>query len=148
MQATKKTVLAGGLAVLVAMLVATGCSSTSDRTEGRQVDDRIVNSKVQDALKDSPTYKFDEVRVMTYGGVVQLSGFVNTQDQKAKAADLARRVEGVHEVINNISLKPTATGAAAGQQQTVQGQAQSDRPLDSDVKVKSSTEGAPVRENK
>ena len=136
------------MAAFVAILGA-GCSSTSDRSEGRQVDDKIVNSKVQDALEESPTYKFNEVRVMTYGGVVQLSGFVNTADQKAKAAELARRVEGVHEVINNISLKPTATGAAAGQQQTIQGQS-SNRPLDADVKVetKSTTEGAPVRENK
>ena len=145
----KKSVLAGGLAVFVAIMGA-GCSSTSsDRSEGRQVDDRIVNSKVQDALKESPTYKYDEVRVMTYGGVVQLSGFVNTEDQKARAADLARRVEGVHEVINNISLKPTATGAAAGQQQTIQGES-SNRTLDADVKVdtKNNAEGAPVRENK
>jgi len=145
----KKSVLVGGLAAFVAIMGA-GCSSTSsDRSEGRHVDDRIVNSKVQDALKESPTYKYDEVRVMTYGGVVQLSGFVNTEDQKAKAADLARRVEGVHEVINNISLKPTATGAASGQQQTIQGQS-SNRTLDADVNVntKNSAEGAPVRENK
>ena len=150
MQSTlKKSVLAGGLAAFMAIMGA-GCSSTSsDRSEGRQVDDKIVNSKVQDALKDSPIYKYEEVRVMTYGGVVQLSGFVNTEDQKAKAADLARRVEGVHEVINNISLKPSATGAASGQQQTIQGQS-SNRTLDADVKVdtKNNTEGAPVRENK
>ena len=145
----KKSVLAGGLAAFMAIMGA-GCSSTSsDRAEGRQVDDRIVNSKVQDALKDSPIYKYEEVRVMTYGGVVQLSGFVNTEDQKAKAADLARRVEGVHEVINNISLKPTATGSAPGQQQTIQGQS-SNPTLDADVKVdtKNNTGGAPVRENK
>ena len=148
MQSTlRKSVLVGGLAAVLTMMGA-GCSSTSDRSEGRQVDDRIVNSKVQDALEASPTYKFNEVRVMTFGGVVQLSGFVNTEDQKSKAADLARRVEGVHEVINNISLKPTATGAASGQQQTIQGQS-SNRTLDADVKVdtKNNT-GAPVRENK
>ena len=145
----RKSVLAGGLAAVLALMMGAGCSSTSDRSEGRQVDDKIVNSKVKDALEESPTYKFNEVRVMTYGGVVQLSGFVNTADQKTKAAELARRVEGVHEVINNISLKPTATGAASGQPQTIQGQS-SDRTLDADVKVdtKNSTEGAPVRENK
>jgi hypothetical protein len=150
MQSTlRKTVLAGGLAACVAMLGA-GCVNTSERTAGRQIDDRIVNSRVKDALNDSPTYKYDEVRVMTYGGVVQLSGFVGTEDQKNKAAELARRVDGVHEVINNISLKPTATGTASGQRQTVEGQAQSDRKLDSEVKVdsKTTTEGAPVRENK
>jgi hyperosmotically inducible protein len=146
MQSTlKKMVLAGGLAACV---VTMGCVNTSERTAGRQLDDRIVNSKVKDALEDSAVYKFPEVRAMTYGGVVQLSGFVDTSDQKSKAAELARKVEGVHEVINNISIKPTATGAAAGQEQSVQGKAQSDRPLDAEVKVKTNTEGAPIRENK
>jgi hyperosmotically inducible periplasmic protein len=151
MQSTlKKTVLAGGLAASVAIMALTGCRSTADRTAGRQLDDRIVNSKVKDSLADSPVYKFPEVRVMTYGGVVQLSGFVNTDEQKTKATELARKVEGVHEVINNISLKPTAAGGASGRQQGVEGQAQSDRTLDADVKVDTRTEkeGAPVRENK
>ena len=130
-------------------LMGVGCMSTADRTAGRQLDDRIVNSRVKDALGDSPTYKFEEVRVMTYGGVVQLSGFVNTGEQKSKAAELARTVDGVHEVINNISLKPTATGAASGQQQSIQGEAKSDRKLDADVKVETKTDadGAPIRDN-
>lgn len=149
MQSTlKKTVLAGGLAACV-VLMGTGCMGTGDRTAGRELDDRIVNSRVKDALQESPTYKFEEVRVMTYGGVVQLSGFVSTDQQKSKAAELARQVDGVHEVINNISLKPTATGAASGEQQTTQGQSQSDRKLDADVKVETNSEkeGAPLRNN-
>src|SRR5689334_19467053 len=67
MQATlKKAVLASGLAASVAIMALTGCQSTSDRSAGRQLDDRIVNSKVKDALEDHPMYKFPEVRVMTY----------------------------------------------------------------------------------
>ena len=130
-------------------LMGTGCMSTGDRTAGRQLDDRIVNSRVKDALQESPTYKFEEVRVMTYGGVVQLSGFVSTDEQKSRAAALARKVDGVHEVINNISLKPTATGAASGQQQTIEGQSESERKLDADVKVETNSEkeGAPLRED-
>jgi osmotically-inducible protein OsmY len=135
MQATlKKAVLVAGLAVSVALM---GCQSTSDRSAGRQLDDRIVNSKVKDSLEDHPTFKFPEVRVMTYGGVVQLSGFVNTDEQKQKAGDLARKVDGVHEVINNISLKPTATGRDSGYQQNQSGQ---DKKLDADVKVETKTD--------
>src|SRR5687768_6990441 len=145
-----KTMLAGAVAASVAVMSLTGCVNTSERSAGRQLDDRIVNSKVKDALNDAPVYKFPEVRTMTYGGVVQLSGFVSSEDQKRQAAELARKVEGVHEVINNISLKPTATGRETGYPQG---------KLDADVKVdaktsstndvnRSSTEGAPVRENK
>jgi hyperosmotically inducible periplasmic protein len=141
MQATlKKAVLASGLAASVAIMALTGCQSTSDRTAGRQLDDRIVNSKVKDALEDHPMYKFPEVRVMTYGGVVQLSGFVNSDEQKTKAGELAKRVEGVHEVINNISLKPTATGRESGYQQNPEAQ----KRLDADVKVDNKDAGVKV----
>jgi osmotically-inducible protein OsmY len=134
----KKAVLASGLAASMAImaLIGTGCESTSDRSDGRQLDDRIVNSKVKDALEDHPTYKFPEVRAMTYGGVVQLSGFVNTEDQKQKAGEIARRIEGVHEVINNISMKPTATGRESGYQNQPD---QQEKKIDADVKVDTST---------
>lgn len=115
MKATlKKTLMATALAASMAILALTGCESSSNRSEGRQLDDRIVNSKVRDALDHDPTYKFSEVNVMTYGGVVQLSGFVNSDGQKSKAGALAKKVEGVHDVINNISLKPTPTGRDSG----------------------------------
>jgi hyperosmotically inducible protein len=133
MQATvKKAVLASGLAASVAIMALTGCQTSSDRTAGRQLDDRIVNSKVKDALEDHPMYKFPEVRVMTYGGVVQLSGFVNSDEQKAKAGELAKKVEGVHEVINNISMKPTATGREAGYQQNT---STDEKKIDADLKT-------------
>ena len=86
----------------------------SDRTTGRVIDDRNVTSRVTSVLDESPVYKFPNVRVSTYNGVVQLSGFVIKDEQKIEAAELARRVPGVTEVINNISLAPMgATGAPA-----------------------------------
>jgi len=38
--------------------------------------------------------------------VVQLSGFVDTDEQKNRAGEIARQEEGVTQVVNNISLKP------------------------------------------
>jgi osmotically-inducible protein OsmY len=43
--------------------------------------------------------------VETFKGVVQLSGFVNTRDQKDRAGDLARKVKGMTDVENNITVK-------------------------------------------
>ena len=43
--------------------------------------------------------------MVTFKGVVQLSGFVNTKDQKNRAGDLDNKVEGVKEVQNNITVK-------------------------------------------
>jgi hypothetical protein len=138
MQTTlKKTMLAAGLAASVAILALTGCQSTSsDRSVGRKLDDRIVNSRVKDALSGDALYKFPEVRVMTYDGVVQLSGFVTSEEQKSKAGEVAKKVEGVHDVINNISLKSTATGRDSGSPQSTSG---SGRKADAEVKTDTGT---------
>ena|SRR5437870_3431120 len=100
-----------GIAPLVATLIFTGCESDQDRTVGRVLDDRGVAHKVRSALNNSPVYKFPHVRVTAYNGAVQLSGFVYKDEQKAEATDLAKRVPGVTEVINNISLAPPAMGS-------------------------------------
>ena len=46
--------------------------------------------------------------MQTFKGTVQLSGFVNSRDQKNRAGDLAKKVEGVREVENNITVKESA----------------------------------------
>ncbi len=98
---------AAALAVPVAVL--TGCYKTeAPQTVGQVVDDKTIEAQVHGALADSPSYKFDDVKVAVSGGTVQLSGFVNTDDQKSKAAEIARNVSGVKDVQNNISLKPAA----------------------------------------
>jgi len=43
--------------------------------------------------------------VETFKSTVQLSGFVNTRDQKNRAGDIARKVKGVNDVENNITVK-------------------------------------------
>jgi osmotically-inducible protein OsmY len=45
------------------------------------------------------------VEVKTFKGTVQLSGFVNTSDQKNRAGDIAKQVSGVKEIQNNITVK-------------------------------------------
>jgi hyperosmotically inducible periplasmic protein len=79
--------------------------SDSDRSTGEYVDDKSVTSRVNSALSNNSDYKFEEVNVTTYKGTVQLSGFVNTSDQKTKAGDIAKQVQGVQDVVNNITVK-------------------------------------------
>jgi len=96
-----------GLPVLLAAtLSVVGCRTSGEggRTAGRVLDDENITTKVATALQDAPTYKFDGVRVSTYGGVVQLSGWVASQDQKTAAEQIARNTQGNLKVINNISV--------------------------------------------
>ena len=77
----------------------------SDRSTGEYIDDKSLASRVNSALNNNAEYKFDEVSVVAFKGSVQLSGFVNNADQKAKAEDIAKQVPGVQEVANKITVK-------------------------------------------
>jgi hyperosmotically inducible protein len=84
-----------------------GCAGDRySRSTGEYIDDKALVMRVKGALGDNPEYKFGDVNVTAFRGTVQLSGFVNTSAQRSQAAQVARRIEGVHEVENNISVKP------------------------------------------
>lgn len=108
MRNLKKILLLGALGSAVALSGLAGCKSShgSDRTQGRALDDKHITERVENALRTEPVYKFTDVDVKTFDGVVQLSGFVNSQEQKQRAGDLASGVQGVNSVVNSIALKP------------------------------------------
>lgn len=100
-------ILTLGAAVMVGGL--TGCAGNRHtQSTGERIDDRADSSRVRKALSADSEYKYGDVTVQTFKGVVQLSGFVNSRDQKNRAADLARKVEGIREVQNNITVKESA----------------------------------------
>ena len=96
-----------GLGAMPLLLGVTGCTTGSryEQSTGERIDDHNTSSRVRAALADDSQYKYDGVNVETFKGVVQLSGFVNTRDQKNRAGDLARKVKGVNDVENNITVK-------------------------------------------
>jgi hyperosmotically inducible protein len=81
-------------------------ANDSDRTAGETVDDASLTAKVKAALVDNPTTAARRINVTTYSGVVQLSGFVNSDDEKTQAAKVAQGVEGVRQVRNELEVKP------------------------------------------
>lgn len=84
----------------------TGCAGDKyNESTGEYIDDAAITARVKSALGDQDVYKFDNVNVTTFKGTVQLSGFVNTSDQKSKAGDVAKGVQGVKDVVNNITVK-------------------------------------------
>lgn len=74
-------------------------------TIGNAVDDTVVTARVKTALLADPTIKSFEIAVATRKGEVQLSGFVATQAQIDNAVDVARGVEGVQTVANQIAIQ-------------------------------------------
>ena len=89
--------------------LSSGCAGTptSDST-GEYIDDSAITTKVKSKLIGDETVKAREIDVNTFKGVVQLSGFVDTPEQKSRAAELAASVPGVRNVQNNIAVKTAA----------------------------------------
>lgn len=103
-----KNITSLGMAILLATAVAgfTGCAGNRyEQSTGEHIDDTATTTRVKSVLAKDTVYKYPDVKVSTFKGTVQLSGFVNQRDQKSRAAELAKNVTGVKEVVNNITVK-------------------------------------------
>ena len=89
---------------LAGALLSFGALSRADKTSGEVVDDSTVNASVKAELIGNKATKANNINVETYKGVVQLSGFVETQAEKDEAGRVAAGVKGVKSVSNNISI--------------------------------------------
>jgi hyperosmotically inducible protein len=78
---------------------------TADRSGETVVDDGVITTKVKAALAGDARTKAHQVNVETHEGVVQLSGFVDNAEAKSTASELARAVEHVRSVNNQIDVK-------------------------------------------
>ncbi len=94
------------LSLVAAVSALSACASTS-RSEGtgEYVDDTVITAKVKAAVFNDPSLKSSEINVETFKGRVQLSGFVNSQADIARAVSVTRAVKGVTSVANDMRLK-------------------------------------------
>ncbi len=107
MKISPRHILAAGLAA--AALAMSGCAtqpSEKKETAGQYIDDATVTAKVKTAIASDVGVKAAaNVNVDTYRGVVQLSGFADSEDQASKAVSAAKKVTGVRSVKNDIRVK-------------------------------------------
>ena len=90
----------------VVLITASACSTSPNaRSVGTVVSDATISTKVKAALAGDPDVKAIDVQVETYKGTVQLSGFVSSRENVTRAVDLARRVDGVRSVKNDLIVK-------------------------------------------
>ncbi|MDZ7670297.1 MAG: BON domain-containing protein [Gammaproteobacteria bacterium] len=92
------------LAILLITVVGCAGSATSEST-GEYIDDTWITTKVKAALVDDSLVKATEVNVETFKGVVQLSGFVSSQDAMDQAVTVASNIAGVTSVRNSMQVK-------------------------------------------
>jgi len=88
------------------LMLAPGCSSTATRAStGEFIDDSVVTTKVKTDLARDAATPGSAISVETFKGRVLLSGFVDTDEQKAQASVVATKVAGASEVLNHILVK-------------------------------------------
>lgn len=98
------------IAALIAVGVAAGAGCTTDRnasqrTAGQVIDDATLTARVKTALAREPGVSALAINVDTDRGVVYLKGRVSSPDEAARASDVARRVEGVRRVVNELDVR-------------------------------------------
>jgi osmotically-inducible protein OsmY len=101
---SKKT---SAMLLCVAFLTTSlGCASTrTHEGTGEYVDDSVITTKVKTAIFNEPGLKSSEVKVNTFKGVVQLSGFVSSRNDMKDAVRVAMAVDGVKAVSDQMQLK-------------------------------------------
>lgn len=88
------------------LTVFLGCASTQNQSStGGYVDDSVITAKVKTAVLADPDLKVMQINVETFKGEVQLSGFVDSAASVSKAAAVARSVNGVTSVRNDLIVK-------------------------------------------
>jgi len=94
------------LSIVASILLLSSCAPMEGReTAGEYVDDATISTKVKAELIESQSLKGFDIHVETMQGVVQLSGFVATPQQKIDAERVARGVTGVHGVRNTVVVQ-------------------------------------------
>jgi osmotically-inducible protein OsmY len=105
-QAMTRTNFFTAFLIVALMSLFLGCASTSKQEgTGEYVDDTVITTKVKAAILGDASLKSAEINVETFKGIVQLSGFVNSQADINKAVELTRSIKGVNSVKNSMRLK-------------------------------------------
>lgn len=98
--------LAATLASGAGLVTLAGCASTETQSgTGEYIDDTVITTKVKTAIFNDASLKSAEINVETFKGVVQLSGFVNSQADINRAVEVAQGVKGVQSVENSMQVK-------------------------------------------
>lgn len=93
----------------VGTTMVTGCASTATQESfGEAVDDGWISTKVKANFVEDKRVDATNIKVETFKGVVQLSGFANSQSEIDRAVAIAGQVKGVKSVKNDVRLKTSA----------------------------------------
>lgn len=103
----RNTLAATITAVALLATVGTGCAvKRGQSTVGQYVDDTAITTAVKARFVDNKEVDATSIRVETLNGTVMLSGFAKNATERSTAESIARQVNGVKDVKNEIAVRP------------------------------------------
>lgn len=103
---TIRTKLVAGVAVL-ALVAASGCAvQRGQESVGAYVDDSVITTQIKSRMAESAAVAASSISVETLKGTVILSGFAKSAAEKTAAEKIARDINGVTTVRNEIAIRP------------------------------------------
>ena len=93
-------------AIALTLVATAGCAVTrGQETAGAYVDDTAITATVKSRMLENKDVAGTSITVETLNGTVMLSGFAKGEHEKATAASIAKNVEGVKAVKNEITVR-------------------------------------------
>ena len=86
--------------------ILNGCQMIRDKASGPEFEDAKMTAIIKAQLARDDQSTVQAVTVDVDDGVAKLKGTVNSAQKKAKAEEIARKVDGVKRVVNNLEVKP------------------------------------------
>ena len=91
----------------VVLLTTSGCAvHRGQETVGAYIDDTTITTQIKSRFAEDKQVAATSIRVETLNGTVMLSGFAKSATEKNTAEAIARRVNGVRSVKNEIAIRP------------------------------------------
>jgi hyperosmotically inducible periplasmic protein len=93
-------------AAVLALALLAGCAeSQTHESTGQYVDDATITAKVKTQLLTTKDVSATDISVQTVAGVVDLSGFARSEQERRRAGEIAAAVPGVSQVHNDIRIR-------------------------------------------
>ena len=94
-----------GIAAFAVAIALAGCTAMTGETAGRNIDDAAITAAVKTDLARDTVTTFTAVDVDTVNATVYLTGTVADPAAKERAGRIARHVDGVGKVVNNLQTR-------------------------------------------
>lgn len=107
----RKTFRYAAFCLFLGLVMTAGIACNTTQSPERQAEDAAITTEVKSKLAaDVDLTTVTNIEINTTNGVVTLVGQVSSEAMKRRAEEVAKQVEGVVRVTNNLQVEPGSAG--------------------------------------